>query len=296
MKIVIGGASGFLGTTLVKECADDGHEVVALVRGDKAPAGARAVKWDGKTIGAWASEIDGADVAINLAGTPIALPWTPENKEKIRNSRLDSTKAFRESIEAAARPPRVFLSGSAVGIYGDTADREVDETAPPGSGFMPDLCQEWEQASRTGRTRVVNLRTGIVLGQDSGMLPTLVKLTKAFLGGSVGSGEQYIPWIHLEDWVRLVRWCGLGDAAGPVNLCAPRSVTNSEMMSSLRKVLGRPWAPPAPSLAVKALGALGGPDPSLALASTRVVPRLALAKGFTFKWPELEPALKDLLD
>lgn len=294
MKVVIGGATGFLGRTLARECAEDGHEVVVLTRGNQAVPSARSVAWDGSTVGEWARELEGSDVVVNFSGAPITLKWTDENKKKIADSRLLPTKAIREAIDACSRPPKAFLAGSAIGYYGDTGEREVDESSEKGIGFMADLCEEWEKASETQSTRVVRLRTGIVLGKESGMLPTLLKLTKAFIGGQVGDGRQYVPWIHIEDYVRLVRWCGLGNVSGPVNLCAPRPVTNAELMSTLRKALNRPWAPPAPAFAVKALGFVG-PDPSLALMSTRAVPKVATGKGFAYKWPELDAALQNLL-
>jgi uncharacterized protein (TIGR01777 family) len=295
VKIVIGGASGFLGSALARECSEDGHDVVGLVRKPSEATGFRAVLWDGKEMGQWASEVDGADGVVNLAGSSIFQKWSDDNRRIIRSSRLDSTKALRQAIEAARKPPRVFLTGSAVGYYGDTGDVETDESAPAGSGFLADLCQEWESAAKTEATRVVHLRTGIVLSMKGGSLPLMTKLAKAFLGGPVGDGRQYIPWIHLQDWIRLVRWCGIGDVSGAVNLSAPAPATNQEMMEAIRKAVGRPWSPPAPAAAVKLLGKLGGPEPSLALMSSRVVPKLALSRGFTFKWPTLEIAIDNLV-
>lgn len=295
MKIVIAGATGFIGSAAVRACSSDGHEVVALVREGRTVEGARPVVWDAKTVGDWASELEAADVAINLCGLSVSIKWSEANRAAILSSRVESTRAFRQAVDELSRPPRVWMNASAVGIYGDTGDRAVDESDGPGTGFLPETCTAWEAEAYSSRTRVVHLRTGLVLGQGGGMFPLLEKLAKVFFGGAVGSGKQYMPWIHIDDHIRLMRWCANGTVSGPINLCAPEPATNADLMAALRKAMGRPWAPPAPAIALKALGAVGGPDPELSLMSSRVIPALAKAKGFTWRYGALEEALANLV-
>jgi uncharacterized protein (TIGR01777 family) len=289
--IVVAGSNGFIGRALVRRLEAGGRKVVRLER--KASQG--AVVWDGRTQGDWGRQLEGAAAVVNLAGAPISLPWTQANRQLIIDSRIQPTRAIREAIERCSEPPKAWLNGSAIGFYGDTGDREVDEESPKGSGFLADTTARWEEEAHSARCRVVLLRTGLVMGREGGMLPLLTKLTRSFLGGAVGSGKQFMPWIHLEDELGLIEWAIESSVAGPLNLTAPEPATNSEFMSAMRKAIGRPWSPPAPSIGLKVFNLLGGPDPELALVSSRVLPRVAMRHGYPFRFAALASALQDLL-
>ncbi len=289
MKIVIAGASGFIGHHLSSRILDS-HELIQLVRSGT------GVHWDGKTLGPWAKELDGADVVINLAGAPVTLPWTQTNKKLILESRTFPTAVIAEAINLAQKPPKVWINGSAVGYYGNRADEILDELSAVGNGFLPETCAQWENAAgKPPNTRLIFLRTGVVLGTDGGALVPLLRLTSAFLGGAVGSGKQWMPWIHVDDLVSMMFWAIENNISGPINGTAPNPVTNADFMTTLRKVVGRPWAPPTPAFGLKLVNKVGGPDPSVLLDSTRAIPKQALDKGFKFEFEDLLPALQDLL-
>jgi uncharacterized protein len=298
LKVVLAGGSGFVGGLLVREFGGAGYEVVVLSREDGPVQGARVALWDGETVGEWARELDGADAVVNLSGAPITLKLTEENKRRIVDSRVHSTDAIGKAIVKSERPPPVWVNASAIGYYGDTGDRRTTEADPPqGDSFFSTSVAEWERATEryeTPGTRKVRLRSGIVLGREGGMLPILERLTKAFLGGRAGPGDQYIPWIHGADAAAMYRWAVETDVEGPVNGTAPEPATNAEFMAALREVLRRPPAPPAPVFGIKIVGKLFGPDPEAVLMSSRVVPAVALERGFTFRYPDLREALKDL--
>ncbi len=299
-RIILAGGSGFLGNALAKHFAALGDEVIVLtrrprVRGD----GVKEVAWDARQLGNWEQFVDGADAVVNLAGKSIQCVFTKENKRQIIASRVDSVRAISEAISRATQPPKLLIQASAIGFYGHTCTTAADESTPGGKGFLAGACREWEAALNPeilSTTRCVTLRIGVVLGRDGGALPTLVRLTRCFLGGTAGDGRQFISWIHLEDFIRGVQalvenesWCGA------FNLTAPNPTTNADFMRELRHVLDRPWSPPAPKLAVRLLAPLLGTDASLALESQRVVPKRLLAAGFQFQFPELREALEDLL-
>ncbi|MFZ4507210.1 MAG: TIGR01777 family oxidoreductase [Fimbriimonas sp.] len=295
-RVVIAGGSGFIGHALGAALRAS-YDVVVLSRSGRGGDGVRAAKWDGATLGDWRKEVDGAFAVINLSGESITLPWTDENKKRIVDSRVNSTAVLREAILASAEPPQVWINGSAVGFYGDTGETVADESSRAGTDFLSTTCLAWEGAVEPNppQTRVVLLRTGFVLGKDGGAFPLLLKLTRAFIGGAVGSGQQWVPWVHVDDLVGLFVWALTAEVSGPVNGCAPQPVRNSELMGTLRKVVGRPWVPPAPAFALGLLSKFGGPEAAPALVSSRAVPAVALRAGFVFRFTYLATAMRSLV-
>lgn len=298
-RIVIAGGSGFIGTALAQEFIRRGYVVVVLTRSPRVRTdGVCEVAWDTKTPGEWTAQLDGATAVINLTGKNINCPHTPENLRAITASRVDSAKAIAEAIERTSVPPRVWVQASAVGFYGDTRDKACNESAPNGTDNLANICHQWEAACAAAtvpQTRKVILRIGFVLGRESGALPVLARLTKFFLGGAVGSGRQYISWIHLADLVAMfVAAVERENLSGTFNAVAPNAVTNAEFMRELRRALHRPWSPPVPALAVKLGAKLLGSEPSLALISQRCVPKKFQEAGFRCQFSELRGALENL--
>ena len=306
MRLVIAGGSGFLGRALADSLAASGHRVQILTRRlpDPSPSGSATpleyVPWtpDGTANGSWASSCAGADVIVNLAGESIgARRWTQARKAQLRGSRLLATRSLARVIADAEQPPAALVSASAIGFYGDRGGEVLAEDAGPGEDFLAKLAVAWEHdasAAQSERTRVVLLRTGIVLDPLEGALPKMITPFRLHAGGPFGSGRQFMSWIHRDDWVSLARWAIETPAVqGPINLVAPHPVTNADFARALGRALGRPAVIPAPGLALKIiLGEMAGP---LLLNSQRVVPALALAGGFQFAHPGLDKALADLL-
>lgn len=290
MKVVVAGGTGFIGDPLVRALEARGDQVVVLTRTVRA-ANHRA--WDGKTIGEWATELDGADAILNLAGSSIHQRWDEAGKRSILESRVNSCRMLGEAVRDANDPPKVWVQGSAVGFYGDTGETLVDEASPAGTGFLAETCTAWEDAARAAAEGIPLslVRTGVVLGRGGGALGPLAKLTRAFLGGSAGSGRQFLPWIHLDDIVGVFLWALDSGWQGPVNGVQPEPVRNADLMAALRKVLGRPWSPPAPAFGIKLVEAVAGVPSELILGSQRVTTRV-LTGRYTFRHPELVEALK----
>ena len=298
-RIVIAGGSGFIGTALAREFVERGDEVIVLTRRARARRDdVREVVWDGEHPGDWMRFLEGAEAVVNLTGRSINCHHTAENLRAIIASRVNSVNAIAAAIGLVEKPPRVWVQASATGFYGDTGDTACDEAAPTGSNALANICRQWEAAGAAAnvpQTRKVTVRIGFVLGRAGGALPVLSKLTKCFLGGAVGSGRQYLSWIHLADLVQmLVAAVENENLSGTFNAVAPNAVTNAEFMRALRRTLDRPWSPPAPVFAVKIGSWLLGSEASLALVSQRCVPAKFQAAGFQFQFAELPPALKDL--
>jgi uncharacterized protein (TIGR01777 family) len=301
-KLVLPGGSGFLGTALAQAFSQDGWEVVVLSRGAAPPAGSvRTVPWDGRTLGPWAAELEGAAAVVNLAGHTIACLHTPENRRKILNSRVESVRVIDAAVLQCRRPPEVLVQASAIGIYGDAGERVCDETAPAAADFVAEVVAAWEAAffagENPGGPRRVALRNGFILGRDGGGLVPLVRLTRCFLGGAAGDGKQVLSWLHLADFCAICRAViARPESRGVYNATAPAPVTNAEFMRRLRETLHRPWSPPAPAWLVRALarGVLRV-EPSLILTGARCVPRRLEEEGFAFRHPDLAPALRQLL-
>jgi uncharacterized protein (TIGR01777 family) len=297
-RVVLAGGSGFLGRALAKELLARNYEVVVLTRTPQLRSGAKEMAWDGKTSGEWIEFLDGAEAVINLAGRNIKCRYTPENLRELTASRVDSVLAIAAAMGRVERPPRVWVQAGAVGFYGDPKDRLCDETSPAGSDTLAGVCQLWESAFNSAlvpQTHRVLLRIGFVLGRDGGALPVLAGLTKWFLGGTVGNGQQFISWIHVGDLSRMfIEAIERDELSGTFNAVGPTPVMNREFMRELRRALHRPWSPPAPEWAVKFGSRLMGTEPSLALAGCRVMPKRFLEAGFQFKFAELRSALEDI--
>lgn len=301
MKIVVAGGSGALGSALCTSLADAGHDVVVLTRRPgRGPH--REVAWDGRTVGPWADELDGAAV-VNLAGELVDRRPTPANIELLTRSRVEPTRALAAAAAQVATAPPIWVQASTVALHGDAGEAVLTEESPPADGppQMVDVTTAWEAAADGVRCdRQVILRTSIVLDEGTPALDRLAGLVRWGLGGRVGSGQQWFSWIHVEDWLRLVHRClGLtGDAdppGGVVIAASPNPVRNAELMRELRRVLRRPPAPPTPTPLVRLGSVFLRTDPLLGLTGRRVVPARMLADGFEFRHPHLPAALDDLL-
>jgi uncharacterized protein (TIGR01777 family) len=295
MNIVIAGGTGFLGRPLTSALTAGGHRVTVLSRSTPRGSSERTVGWtpDG-SAGAWASAIDGADAVINLAGESIAgKRWTAAHKRGILDSRVRATRSLVTAIRRAAQPPTVFVSGSAVGYYGPLQDQIATEDTPAGRDFLASVCVRWEEEAHQlegTRTRLVCVRTGLVLERDGGALPQMLPPFWFGAGGPVGSGRQYWPWIHRDDWVGLMQFLVSTPAvAGPVNATAPNPVPNREFARALGRALHRPAFMPAPGFALKLL--LGEMADALLLSGQRAVPAKAERLGYTFQFKTLDSAL-----
>jgi len=290
-RIVISGASGFLGSALARRLSSEGTTLQRLRRGPRAAAPDIAWRPDAGEIDP--SLLDGAEVVINLAGAPIAQRWTERHKREIVDSRIRATGLLARSIAELRGPPRVFVSGSAIGIYGDRGDEELDESSSPGSDFLARTAMAWEEATEPARlagVRVVLIRTGVVLNPRGGALGKLLLPYKLGLGGRVGSGLQWMSWIGLEDWVNAVVFMLTADLSGPVNLVAPNPVPNAEFATTLGRVLARPARIPVPNAAINLV--FGEMGRATLLASQRVHPRRLIERGYEFSYPTLEQALR----
>jgi uncharacterized protein (TIGR01777 family) len=291
MRIVVSGGSGFLGQALTRALRAHGHRVIVLTR---RPAREGDLLWSaGTDSGAWVAAVQAADVVINLAGEGIAdRRWSPARKQAILQSRVEATRTLATALNEAVTPA-IFLSGSAIGIYGDCGDEEVTETHPPGTDFLAEVCVAWEQEAQAiaDVTRVVLLRTGIVLAEHGGALAQMAMPFRFFVGGPVGSGGQFMSWIHLDDWVGLVLWLLENDTLrGPVNLTAPQPVRNRELACALGRAMGRPSLLPVPAFALRLM--LGELADTALLSGQRVLPAAALAAGFSFRYPDVDSALR----
>ncbi len=289
------GASGLIGGALVRSLTADGHTVVRLVR--REPRTPDEVRWDPERKYVDAAGLAGCDGVVNLAGANVgSRRWTDAYKATIRDSRVLGTAALAEAVAGLDEPPRVFVNGSAMGYYGETGDRPVDEDAPPGEGFLPELCVEWEGAAAPAQeagVRTVFTRTGLVVAKEGGAWGRLFPLFKAGLGGRMGDGRQYWSFVALHDEVAAIRHLIDTDGlSGPFNITAPRPLTNREITAAMGRVLGRPtlFAVPAPVLRA-ALGEMAGD----VLGSQRVLPMRLLESGFTFAFPEIEEAIRAAL-
>ncbi len=303
MRVAITGATGFIGRRLVDRLLADRHEVVALTRDPTRaratlPRAARAVRWDPRAGTVDATALRDLDAVVHLAGESVAGGrWTAARRAAIRDSRVLGTEALMRALTeapAGARP-RALVAASAIGIYGDRGDVELDERAPPGDDFLAEVCSAWEAAARGAAdlgVRVAIVRIGIVLGRDGGALGRMLPLFRLGLGGRLGSGRQWMSWIHVDDLVALFVCALANDAVtGVLNGVAPRPVTNAEFTRTLAAALARPAILPAPAFALRlALGEMA----TLLLASQRVVANAARARGFRFEHAELTSALADL--
>lgn len=301
MKLLIAGGSGFIGKELTKELINQGHEIILLTRNpskskDLNTEKLRAVEWNGKDMGNWSKHVNEVDGIINLCGESIAEKWTKEYKERLLSSRLNSTKAIINSIEAAKVKPKVLINASAVGYYGNVENDEVTEDYKKGTGFLPELCSKWEDAASEASVygvRVVKLRIGIVLEKNGGALLKMIPPFLIFAGGPLGSGKQWFPWIHRDDVVKSIIFCLENqNLSGPVNITAPEVITMKNFCSSLGKTLNRPSWAPVPGFVLKIiLGEMAG----MLLTGQKAIPKKLEEFNYKFKFRNIDAALKDIL-
>lgn len=301
MKVLVTGATGTIGRAICERLAAEGHSIVVLSRrpeNARVVPGAQAFRWDAERevppVEAWA----GVDAVVHLAGEPVAgARWTDEQKRRIRDSRVLGTRHLIDGMKALANPPRVLVSASAVGYYGNRGDAQLDESSAPGEGYLVDVCREWERQSERARefgVRVVLLRIGVVLSKTGGALEKMLLPFKLGLGGRLGSGRQWFPWIHLDDIVGIVQHAlATPEAQGPLNGAAPGIVTNEEFTRQFAAALHRPVFFPVPEFALRLMM---GEMAAVVLASQRVLPKATIAAGYQFKFPDLTPALVDVLN
>ncbi len=307
MKVVIAGGTGFLGNALAWSWAEESHDVRVLTRslppgqsqhesGTGKP-GITRVGWipDGQS-GTLARELEDASALVNLTGESVAGGrWSAARKQVLRDSRILATRSLVTALGQTSAPPHTFISGSAVGYYGDRGSEPLTEDSPPGDDFLGRLCVEWEaeaqRAAAPGR-RVVLLRTGLVLEKSGGVLPQMMRPFRFFAGGPIGSGRQYMPWVHRLDWIEMVRWIvDTRTVSGPLNVTAPHPVTNAEFSRALGRAMHRPALLPAPAFALKiVLGEMA----AAALASQRALPGVPLAHGYHFRYPEIDIAFRGI--
>jgi uncharacterized protein len=295
MVIAISGSSGLVGSALVRALASRGNEVRRIVRGT--PRSPTDIAWDVERGTIDRAKLEGVTAVINLAGENLAQRWTAATRRRIRESRVAGTAALARALAEMSAKPRVLLSGSAIGIYGSRGDEILDETSAPGNDFLADVCKAWEGATAPASDagiRVVLLRTGIVLSRDGGALTKMLLPFKLGLGGHFGSGRQWMSWIAIDDYPRVVtHLLGAEAVSGPVNVVSPNPVTNAEFSRVLARVLSRPSFIPVPKIALDLL--FGEMAEDTVLASQRVVPRRLLETGFDFQQPTLESALRGVL-
>lgn len=301
MRVIITGATGLIGRALARQLTADGHEVIALSRSPERakglPAGARAVCWDGRTAAGWAELADGAGAIVNLAGANLSGGlWTAKRKALLRASRLNAGQAVVAAVQAAARKPRVIIQSSGVGYYGARGDEDLEENSPPGDDWLARLAVEWEASTQAvealGVRRAV-IRTAGVLSREALLWRLMTLPHRFFLGGPLGSGRQWLPWIHIADEVGAICFLIREEGAhGAFNLVAPHTVTNVQFERLLGKVMGRPAWFRVPALLLRlVLGELS----SIILEGQRAVPRRLTDLGYAFRFRSLEEALRDLL-
>lgn len=301
--VIISGATGFIGRALLQDLSENGYDIAVLTRDrEKARAqfgdGAIIAEWDGKTSRGWLELASRSNAIINLAGENIgAGRWTEQRKQHIVQSRIDAGKAVTEAVQKASVKPKTVIQASAVGYYGPKEDESLDESSPPGAGFLAETVRRWELSTRevedSGVRRIV-IRSGLVLGKDGGTLPRFFIPFRFFIGGPLGTGKQWFPWIHWKDEIAAIRFLlEREDARGVFNLVSPCSVTMKEFARTLGRELKRPSWFPVPAFLLRLL--FGEMAEEMLLSSQRVLPAALLKAGHTFQYPEIESALRDIL-
>jgi uncharacterized protein len=294
MRVLVTGGTGFIGRALCEVLAIEGHDVTVVTRTPEALPHGRAITWQQVP-----TAIQTAEAVINLAGEPIAgRRWTADRKRRIRASRVDATRALVDAMEQAPERPRVFLSGSAIGFYGPNDGTPLDETAGPGSDFLAGVCRDWEDAAERATelgVRVVRLRTGIVLADDGGALPEMVRPIRFFIGGPLGDGRQYLSWIHRIDAIGIIVAAMVSDQyRGAVNLTSLEPATNAEFTRALSQVMARPLPTPGALngwIVRRAFGEMA----DMLLTGQCVLPGAAIKAGYGFRYPSLLPTLRSII-
>lgn len=295
MRILVTGSNGLVGRAVSRLLPTSGHNVVPLLRQGR--PGGRGLRWDPDRGQIESTQLHNLDAVIHLAGENIAGRWSEEKKRRIRDSRVKATRTLCQALARRPSPPRVLVAASGVNYYGDRGEELLTEDSPPGEGFLPEVCVEWEAATRPAieaGIRVVNLRFGMVLSTEGGALPRMLKPFRLGLGGPFGSGRQFMSWITLDDAVSIIRFALDNEALqGPVNAVSPNPVPNREFARTLGAILHRPALFPFPGLAARAI--LGEMAEELLLSSVRAAPRRLEDTGYEFAWPDLRSALEAVL-
>jgi uncharacterized protein len=298
MKILISGASGLIGTNLMPTLEAKGHEVYQLVR--KTPKSEDEIQWDSEKgfSDAEKSRLENFDAVIHLAGDNVASEnWSDEKKEKIRDSRVIGTRVLVDALKDLKNPPQSFISASATGFYGDGKDEVLTEESPKGEGFLPETCAEWETEAQKAESfaRVVLMRTGVVLAREGGALEKMLTPFKFGVGGTIGSGKQWMSWVAIDDLVSIINFLLENpELKGVFNLTTPNPVTNEQFTKALGQALSRPTILPIPEFAIKLM--FGEMGERLLLEGAHVLPKRLEEAGYKFQYPELEPALKHVLN
>ena len=298
-KIVIAGGTGFLGSALIKAFPD--YEIVVLtraVRKDKEHI--RYILWDAKTIGDWTKELEGSKAIVNLVGRSVNCRYTNANKQEIINSRVDATLVIGEAIRELSKPPEVWINAGSAAIFGNSGDEVKVEGSATGDGFSPEVCKAWEKAFfkyDSSKTRKVFLRIGMVLQQNGGILKPFLNMAKFGLGGKIGTGSQYMTWIHEQDFTDLIRYVILdAEIKGIVHAASPFPVTNKEFMKTIRQSIYIPFGLPNPAIFIKVGAVFLGTEAELVLSGRRVISSVLQKNGFKFKYPYLHDAVRTLLN
>jgi len=296
MNILLTGSTGLIGSELSAFLSGNRHRIIRLVR--RAQAGANEICWDPSSGTLDAQALEGLDAVVHLAGENIASGrWTAEKKRRIRESRIRGTQLIAKSLSRLFDPPKVLVSVSAIGYYGDRGEEKLDEDNDAGTGFLPQLCQEWESATEAAMIRgirVVIPRLGMVLSEKGGSLPRMLTAFRLGVGGSIGNGRQYVSWIAIEDLVGIINHALHNESLhGPINAVSPNPLTNREFSQVLGRVLARPVWLALPSFAARI--ALGKMADEVLLASARVIPERLAESGFKFQFPDIEGALRHIL-
>ena len=300
-KIIIAGGSGFLGKAIIKLFPDPHVQFIILGRGQNCTnRNVKHLQWDGKHVGDWLSEFEGADALINLTGRTVDCRYNEKNKKEILDSRINATECIGLAIRQCKTPPKLWINAASATIYRHAEDRDMDEdTGEIGKGFSVDVCKAWEKTFNeieTPATRKIILRIAIVLGKNAGVMVPMKNLVRLGLGGKMGNGKQYFSWIHEKDLVNLIHWLMTHeDLSGTFNCCAPHPLTNTELMKIFRKELKMPFGIPQPVWLLKFGAWLIRTETELILKSRRVVPKRLMEKGFRFEFTEAASALHDLI-
>jgi uncharacterized protein (TIGR01777 family) len=298
-KIIVAGGTGFIGQWLCRLLLRKGYQVSVLTRSPSHQRGAISyLQWDSQTLGDWAKLLEDAKAVVNLTGRSINCRHTLRNRREIIDSRVNSVRTLGKAVAGCSKPPECFVQASGISIYGDTGDRSADENTPHGNDFLAEVCELWESAladvSARGMRKFV-FRIAPVLAANGGFLKPLGQLTRWFLGGHVGTGRQFVSWVHITDLCCMfISAIERDDLAGVFNATSPNPVTNAEFMRELRRALGRPWSPPVPKWALPLGSRLLQTEASLALTSCRAVPKHFVDSGFEFEFPEIRGALANI--
>ena len=296
MKVLLSGASGLLGTALKSSFSSQGNDLRSLVRRQSDQTG--SVYWDPYSGTLDADSINGSELVIHLSGANLATVWSDRNKDLFHSSRIDTTRFLCEKLTSLTAPPKTLIAASAIGFYGDRGDELINEDSSPGTGFLAELCRDWEEATSKATEhgiRVINIRIGLVLSPDGGALAKMLLPFQLGTGGAFGNGEQYMSWISIRDIVDAIHHIAeTTNLTGPVNLVAPNPVSNRVFTKTLGKVLNRPTFMTVPAFALRTL--MGQMAEEMLLSGQRVQPKKLLDSGFRFSHAELEPALRAVLD